>query len=48
MDLFDDIDPSTPVGELFDQPIEFRIIHRLGNQIYLAVEANENLATWRE
>ena len=48
INLADDIEPSTPVAELFDQPIEFRIIRRRGDKVLLAVEADEKLTIWRK
>jgi hypothetical protein len=43
VDLSEDVDPSTPVGELFDQPLEIRYAHRHGARIGLAIEANRGL-----
>lgn len=43
VDLSEDVDPSTPVGELFDRPMEIRYVHRHGARISLAIEANEGL-----
>ncbi len=47
VDIAEDIDPSTPVRELFDRPIEFRIVGRRGWQFQVEIEANEGLHVYR-
>ena len=37
--LSDDIDPSTPVGEVFSEPIEIKFYEKRGNKIALAIQA---------
>ena len=37
--LSEDVDPNTPIGELFSEPIEIIFYEKRGNKIALAIEA---------
>ena len=37
--LADDVDPATPIGELFSEPIEIKFYEQRGKKISLAIEA---------
>lgn len=37
--LSNDVDPNTPIGELFSKPIEIKFYEKRGNKIALAIEA---------
>lgn len=47
IDLAEGLDPSAPVGDLLDKPVEFRIIHFRGSQAFVAVDANPGLRITR-
>jgi sRNA-binding carbon storage regulator CsrA len=47
IELSPEIDPDTPIGQLLDIPIEFRIIRSRGNQVSVGIEADTGLTIHR-
>ncbi len=37
--LSEDVDPNTPIGELFSEPIEIKFYEQRGHKIALAINA---------